>query len=319
MKQVIYSISGLLLLLAACSESQQQGEGSSAEDTAKTNRSEQASEITQEETISAQAPKAVKSWETDKNLKVPESVLYDKENNVYYISNVAGKPDKKDGKGFISKMDTSGKITNLKWIDGLNAPKGMGIHNGMLYVSDIDQVVKIDIANNKIAKKYKAKEARFLNDITTDSKGTVYISDWNAKSVYSLKNDKLKKWLTHDSLNKVNGLYFEKGSLLAGTSKQILKIDPSSKKVKPFITNTGQIDGLQATKQDGYLISDWHGKVHWVHPEKDKVKLIDTKDKEINAADIEFVSSESLLLVPTFSDNRVMSYKVKGLQSKAVQ
>src|SRR5690349_2445801 len=85
----------------------------------------------------ANAQKLTRLWETDSVLRVPESVLYDAKNKVLYVANIDGKPDEKDGKGFISKVSPEGKITNLEWITGLHAPKGMGLSGNTLYVADV--------------------------------------------------------------------------------------------------------------------------------------------------------------------------------------
>ena len=55
-----------------------------------------------------------KQWETENNLRIPESVLYDKTKNILYVSNINGKPTEKNGKGFISKVLLNGKIEKLK-------------------------------------------------------------------------------------------------------------------------------------------------------------------------------------------------------------
>jgi hypothetical protein len=40
------------------------------------------------------------------------------------LSNIDGKPDEKDGRGFISKISpVNGTIIELNWVTGLNAPK----------------------------------------------------------------------------------------------------------------------------------------------------------------------------------------------------
>ncbi len=81
-----------------------------------------------------------KLWETPANLKNPESVAYASKQNILFVSNMNGDPDKKDQNGFISKVSPSnGSIIELKWITGLNAPKGIAISNdnSKLYVSDI--------------------------------------------------------------------------------------------------------------------------------------------------------------------------------------
>ena len=94
-----------------------------------------------------------KLWETTNDLKNPESVAYAPKQNVLFVSNVNGNPTQKDQNGFISKVSPSnGNIIELNWVTGLNAPKGVAIsnNNSRLYVSDITDLVEIDIDNGKI-------------------------------------------------------------------------------------------------------------------------------------------------------------------------
>lgn len=55
-----------------------------------------------------------KVWETLAELKTPESVVYAPKQNTLFVSNIDGKPDQKDQKGFISRISLSnGSITEL--------------------------------------------------------------------------------------------------------------------------------------------------------------------------------------------------------------
>jgi hypothetical protein len=55
-----------------------------------------------------------KLWETPDDLKNPESVLYAPKQDILFVSNIDGKPDEKDQKGFISKVSPSnGSIIEL--------------------------------------------------------------------------------------------------------------------------------------------------------------------------------------------------------------
>jgi hypothetical protein len=262
----------------------------------------------------AQAGKIVKVqkyWITKKEFKVPESVLYYEKWNTIFVSNINGSPAAKDGNGFISKLGLDGKIIKLKWVTGLNGPKGMGIFKGKLYVADIDRVVEIDIDNAEIVKEYRSSSAKFLNDITIDSAGNVFVSDNVANLIFSLRQDKLDIWLKSGMLDQPNGLYAEKGHLLIGIDNAVLSVDYKSKKINRFIENTDYIDGLVPMNDGKYLISDFMGSVHVVQPGKEKVKILDTTVDDINAADIDFIINKKLLLVPTFGDNGVMAYKVR--------
>ncbi|MDF1549225.1 MAG: hypothetical protein P1P88_15470 [Bacteroidales bacterium] len=251
-----------------------------------------------------------KVWESEKLLATPESVIYDEKNDVLYVSNVNGKPSDKDGNGFITKMSTEGKILNLKWINGLNAPKGMAIFNGKLYVSDIDHLVEIDIKQGKIIKQHKAKKAKFLNDVAVDKEGAVFVSDMENNIIYQYKNDTFDIWLRIGNLFQPNGLLVDNNCLLIGCMNYVVSADLKTKHVRTFITETGSIDGIIKNDKDHYIISDWLGNINLIDKTNPKIKLLSTESNKINAADIEYISSKKLLLVPTFFDNRVMAYEI---------
>lgn len=67
-----------------------------------------------------------KVWETS-GFNMPESAVYDARTNIIFVSNVHGQPPKKDGIGYISTLRPDGKVIQLKWVEGLHAPKGMVI------------------------------------------------------------------------------------------------------------------------------------------------------------------------------------------------
>jgi hypothetical protein len=63
----------------------------------------------------------------------------------------------------------------LDWIKGLNALKGMAIYNNnissKLYVSDITDLIEIDIEGRKITNHFNAPGSAFLNDVALDDQG----------------------------------------------------------------------------------------------------------------------------------------------------
>ena len=120
------------------------------------------------------APK--KLWEL-KGLDAPESVVFDPASNALYVSNIGGKIWQKDSNGFISKVSPDGKMIERNWLAGLDSPTGLALDGGKLYVADTDQLVEIDIASKSIAKRYPAPGAKWLNDVASDGKGTLYASE----------------------------------------------------------------------------------------------------------------------------------------------
>lgn len=256
-------------------------------------------------------PELTNLWKTQQVLDVPESVLYDKERDVLYVANIQGKPTEKDGKGFISILHTDGSIKEKKWVTGLDAPKGMGVHNGNLYVTNIDELVRIDIQAGTVEQRFPLVNAQFANDIDINAEGVVFVSDMKANRVYKLQDDVASIWLDDKQLNNPNGLYAEENELLIGMKGKVLRADYASGELATFIKNTGSIDGLKHVADKWYIISDWTGHVHLIHPDREKILILDTADEDINAADIEFDPDKQRLFVPTFFDNRVMAYKLK--------
>ncbi len=255
-----------------------------------------------------------KVWGTTPELTTCESVCYNPEKDVLYVACINGNPAEKDGNGFIAQVSTSGKIVDQKWIEGLNAPKGMGVFEGKLYVTDIDRIVEIEIKQGQIVNDYMVEGAEFLNDISIDGSGNVFVSDARMNKIHLLADNTVETWLESEMLKGPNGLFAEDGHLLIGISGSVLKVDIETKAIEVYVENTTGIDGLEADGNGNYLISDWQGHVNLIAPGKEMMLLLDTTPAKINAADIEFIISKDLLLIPTFFDNRVTAYKIKDFK-----
>lgn len=256
----------------------------------------------------SQAQSLTKIWTSPEGLKTPESVLFDSGTNQIFVSNIDGDPAAKDGNGFISILTPDGKIKNLKWITGLNAPKGQAIFKGNLYVADINELVVVNIQEAKIEKRYKIEDAIFLNDVTVSDDGIVFVSDTRTTKIYALADGKLSLWLDDPLLVNPNGLWAEKGNLYIGT-ENILEVNIATKKISIQFENCGGIDGLEKLKDGIFIFSNWPGRI-FITKGKESIKLLDTIDKK-NTADIDFVPGKNMVLVPTFLANSVEAYMLK--------
>jgi len=139
--------------------------------------------------VSAQKATVQKLWATDTILKVPESVLVDDKENCIWVSNIDGASTGKDGKGSISKLSKTGMPINLEWITGLNAPKGMAKYKQELYVADLTELVVIDIKKATIVKRVPIEGSVFLNDVTVNKNGAVFVSDSRTGKVHRYENN----------------------------------------------------------------------------------------------------------------------------------
>ena len=248
-------------------------------------------------------------WETDPVLTTCESVLYDEDQDILYVANINGAPDAKDGNGFISKVSLDGKVVEEKWVTGMDAPKGMGLHDGKLYVADITRVHEIDTESGKISRSYPVQSAVFLNDIAVNN-GKVYVSDSRGGSVYVIEDGKVSAWM--ENLDGPNGLFSENGKLLMAlwNGKTLNTVDVSSKEITLRTEGIENPDGIEAIANNEYLVSSWNGMVHHIDDDWQKTLVLDTRQDSLNAADIEYVKSKNLLLVPTFFKNTVRAYEV---------
>ena len=251
-----------------------------------------------------------KKWETEAVLTTCESVLYDEDKDVLYVSNINGAPDGKDGNGFISKVSLDGQVVELKWVRGIDAPKGMGLHNGKLYVTDIDRVHEINTADGNITRTFPVEGATFLNDITVDN-GKIYISDSRGGAIYLIEDGELSTFM--QDLKGPNGLFADNGKLVVALwdEKSLNTLDPSSKEITKHTEGIENPDGIEAIGNNAYIVSSWNGIIHHIDSDWNRTVLLDTRQDSIYSADIEYVKGKNLLLVPTFFKNSVVAYEVK--------
>jgi hypothetical protein len=189
----------------------------------------------------------------------------------------------------------------------------MGILNGSLFVADIDEVVEIAVESGEILNRYPVEGTPTLNDITVGD-GVVYISGSDSNKVFMLKDGIVTEIMSED-FGRPNGLYWEPDQLLMLTStSSILKsIDLETGEIRDLVGELGHGDGIVPVGNGGYLASSWRGEIFYISPEWESTQLLDTREQEINAADIDFIVDTNLLIVPTFFDNRVIAYRLSDI------
>lgn len=272
------------------------------------------SDESKEDITEAQSKEAEKStqpslelvWETDTSLITNESVLYYPEGNSLIVSSINGQPLDKDGEGYLSIVKPEGTIEVMEWVTGLDAPKGMAASKGMLYVTNIDELVEIDIAEGVIKNRYPVSGAQFLNDVTIGN-GVVYFSDMSTGKLHGLSKGEISTLA--EGLKGLNGLAYnkEEGNLymLNALGLQRMAKDGNISTVNSEITGG---DGLILLEKDVYLASRWQGEIWLIQGEKATL-LLDSKG-DMQTADIGYIPEENLVLVPRFFSNKVSAYRL---------
>ncbi len=128
----------------------------------------------------------------------PHSFLADPDGDQYFISNVNGESESKDNNGFITKVDRSGEIASMKFIQGgqgegeLHAPKGIAVVGQTLYVADIDTLRAFDKVNGRFLHNWafasfgQTGQPVSLVDVAYDGRANLYLSDTEGNTIYRM-------------------------------------------------------------------------------------------------------------------------------------
>jgi len=254
--------------------------------------------------------KLEKLWETDSVLKVPESVFFDGDAKILYATNIDGTdPWGKDGKGSVAKVGLDGKVIATEWVSGLNAPKGMGLYKGKLYVADLNELVVIDIAGGKIDKRIAVTGAEGLNDVSVSKGGTIYVSDSKLKKIFIVKDGISELFL--DNLKGPNGVLMRGDDFYLLDAGGMYKMNKD--KTLTMITDgmEGGTDGIENISGNDFIISCWQGVVWYVSADGSKQQLLDSRPDKKNTADIGMDAKNKIIYVPTFWRNTIVAYRVK--------
>jgi hypothetical protein len=271
-------------------------------------------------------------WTVSADLAAPESAYYDAASNAVFVSNINGQILDKDGNGYISRLTPEGKVVNIRWATGLNAPKGMRSAGGILWVTDIDEVVGIEIASGRITSKVKVEGAAFLNDLATAPDGTVYASDSQVYAIYAVRDGKSSVFVSGaDVVETPNGLLVDGGRLILGTigpvapgggrgggrgaggppapAGRLYAFDLKTKQRTVITTQPiGGIDGIEPDGSGGYLVTDVVGS-----------KLLQVTAAGVprtlltftaGGADFGYVASRRLAVVPFLFGNSVSAWNL---------
>ena len=259
----------------------------------------------------------------NQGLQTPESVLWDPQQDVYFISNVNGQPLAADNNGYISRVNPDTMQVEAKWVEGgvkpgvtLNAPKGMAIVGETLYVADITTVRKFDRKSGAPQGEIKIPGSTFLNDVASDGIA-VYVSDSGLKAgaggnfeptgtdaIWKISRDAAMKIAAGDDLKRPNGVEAKGGKLwvVSFGGNELYQLDHGKKKNVATLPK-GSLDGLVLLEDGTFLVSSWDGKAVYRGPAAGPFRTV---LENVNApADIGYDSKRNRLLVPHFMDSIV--------------
>ena len=231
----------------------------------------------------------------------PESVVQDAKGDIY-VSEIG--EFNKDGDGKITRISIDGKLSTFA--SGMDDPKGLTFIGKSLYVTDKNRVLKVE-PNGKWAVFGSTmafpQTPVFLNDITSDEAGNLYVSDsGNLKSggaIFKIAQNKKITLVLNENTPEIlapNGLWIIKNDLyeVDFSSGILYKINLKTKSISKIAEGLGGGDGL-VKFGDNFFISDWkNGKIYKV--QGNKVSLY--KDGFTAAADIALSYDKKSIITP---------------------
>jgi sugar lactone lactonase YvrE len=270
-------------------------------------------------TALAQTPTvATPVWSVTEGIDSPESVYYDAPSGFLFSSQIVGKVTDHDGNGRIVKLTLDGKVVDANWAKGLDAPKGLRAYQGTLYVADIDTIVGFEISTGRETSRVKIADAKFLNDLAVGPDGAIYTTDSFANRVWVVRNGVASLFSDAKQLDLPNGILVDGGRVIVatdgtppGVSPTLFAIDMQTKAITQLTTEPiGTPDGLEADGRGGFFVSDVaRGGLYHVSAagESKQIRQLDRQP-----ADIAYVASRKLLVVPHTGLNRVSAYDLTG-------
>lgn len=261
-------------------------------------------------------------WHAEKQatldgFSTPESVRLD--GSVAYVSNIVADETKEgsemywsnDGEGFIARLSTRPEleVQTLRWAqDQMDAPKGMAIHEGRIWVADNNELLSVDLQTRQV-RKHNLPDPQKVNDVATDGRA-VYVSDMDAGRIYKIRGNDVQ---ILQAPKDVNGIAFhgDKMYAVSWSLHEVFRMDPSGKMppkplgVAEHFTN---LDGIEVLEDGWIIVSDFNGhKVSVICPEG---KVVRTLAELKTPADIALDRRNHLLYVPQFMHDKVVVYRL---------
>jgi SMP-30/gluconolaconase/LRE-like protein len=257
--------------------------------------------------------------------QTPESVKWDSAQDVYFVSNINGAPNAKDGNGYISRLGPAGMVTDSAFIKGLNAPKGMALVHDTLWVADIDQVRAFDARTAAPVATVPVPGAIFLNDIAAAPDGSLYVTDtairFGAKGVEHPGTDQIFRIapnravsvaIKSDSLGRPNGITWDAANqrfiVVPFGANSVLAWKPGETTVTRLFTGPGQFDGVEITKDGAIWVSSWADSSVYRYANGHGTRAI---TGVASPADIGYDARRNRLLIPIFTGNRVEVWQLQ--------
>lgn len=261
-------------------------------------------------------PTLVPLWVAD-GFDIPEGVGVAPDGS-YFISNIAGEDMARDGLGWISKVSKDGAVIAPKFIEGLDAPTGMAVNDGVLYVADIATVRLYDAITGEAKGAAPIDGAIFLNDVTV-WQGDVFVSDSGTGRIWRLTGTAAALWREGEELAGVNGLTGVGDKMyictMGGGDLFEATREGGWRKIATGMKDADGVGVLSQALGGGFLVSSWPGEIFHVDEAGAVTRILDTRDEEIQQNDLTVIGD--IVIVPNWTPGTVTAWRIAPAESGA--
>lgn len=187
----------------------------------------------------------------------PESVEFDYANNRWFISNHTGH-------NIITRSSATGALSAFATVSTSTGPHGLEIVNDTLYACAGATIKAYNINTGALIFSQTLAGASFLNGITHDNSGNLFITDYSANKIYRFKiSNRTSNVFVSTGLSNPNGIIFDQANnrcvfvQWAGAFKQVLLSDSTTSTL--LTSGLNQCDGITRDGAGNYFVSSWTG------------------------------------------------------------
>lgn len=215
----------------------------------------------------------------------PESVKYDPEQDVFFISNQTGAGSAHDGNGYISRVSASDPDAASVFAEGgkngvvLDSPKGITLHGDTLWTADIDKLRAFHRRTGQPLKTidFAGVGAVQLNDLMIAPDGSIHVTDtgiiMGRDGVVHTGPDRIFAVGPGDAIRVVaegNALQWPNGIAWDSTARRWIVVsfspyygevaampEQGSARQVLFRTAFGNLDGVEVLPNGAILFASW--------------------------------------------------------------
>jgi len=265
------------------------------------------------------------------DLHQPESVKYDSEQDVFFISNMVGFGSDRDGFGYIVQVSAAdlskSRIFAQSGNSGviMDAPKGMAIHGDTLWICDIDKMRALHRKTglSLATIDFSGHGAVLLNDVTIGD-GGMYITDTGilmtpkgvthpgGDRIFRVRNGVISVIAGGQALGRPNGIVWDEiGKRLVVASfdpfrSELYAVDSSGNR-RLLAAGNGRFDGVEPLEGGRFMVASWNDS---------SVRLLGAganrriADKVMQPADIGYDTRRNRLAIPVGPLNQMQLWQL---------